>query len=205
MAAAHAQQFASTGGSVEEVLALAPDVVVADSFLAPATRHALERSGVRVEVVGIAATLEDSTAQVRSLARLTGEGVRGEALVDAMESAWEANSHSGDSIDTLLWQSGGIVPGEQTLIAAMLDAAGFSLHSAAQGMGQGSYLPLEQVLADPPDLVLAAGEEAMLSHPVLREVGRMKYRSLDPTLLYCGGPTIIRAMEHLGQIRRELS
>ena len=81
--------------------------------------------------------------------------------------------------------------GEETLIARLLDHTGFASHSAARGLGQGAYLPLERVLADPPRLVLAAGDERMLRHPALRRLEGARYGWLDPSLLYCGGPTIV--------------
>src|SRR5690606_14697762 len=76
-----ARGYRATGGTVEEVLALDPDVVVASSFIAPATAQAFRRLGIRVETVGIAGSVADSAAQVRQLAALTGEEARGEALV----------------------------------------------------------------------------------------------------------------------------
>jgi len=204
MPAAQAAQYPATGGTAEEVLALAPQVVVADAFLAPATRAALERGGVRVEQVGIAGTLADSLAQIRQLGALTGEPERAERLATRIETAWHNAAYTGPQIDTLLWQSGGIVPGEAALVATMLDHTGFALHSAARGLGQGAYLPLEQVLADPPQLVLAAGDERMLTHPVLRHADGIAWREFDPKLTFCAGPTIIRALARLQEIRADL-
>ena len=48
----------------EEVLALRPDLVVADPFLAPATRAALAKSGVEVVSMPIARSIAESRAQV---------------------------------------------------------------------------------------------------------------------------------------------
>jgi iron complex transport system substrate-binding protein len=81
---------------------------------------------------------------------------------------------------------------------------GFASHSAARGLGQGAYVPLEQVLADPPALVLAAGDERMLTHPALRGLEGVRYAQLDPTLLFCGGPTVIRAAARLAHIRASI-
>ena len=94
-----------------------------------------------------------------------------------------------------------IAAGEDTLIARLMAHAGFASHSAARGMGQGAYLPLEQVLADPPELVLAAGSERMLTHPALRGLAGVRYERLDPSLLFCGGPTVVRAVERLAELR----
>ena len=201
MPLAVAQRFRATGGTVEEVLALDPDVVVAGSFLPPATAQAFDRLGIRVETFGIVPDLEENAAQIRRLAVLAGHPERGEALVARIDAALAETRHDGEPVTALLWQQGGIVPGEDTLIAHLLAHAGFASHSAARGLGQGAYLPLEQVLADPPELVLAAGGERMLTHPALRGLEGTRYERLDPTLLFCGGPTVIRAAEQLAAIR----
>jgi iron complex transport system substrate-binding protein len=199
-----ARRFRATGGTVEEVLALDPDVVVAGAFLAPATRAAFERLGIRVETVGIASSAAESEAQVTELAALAGHPKRGAALNARIEGAMARARWTGPKVSTLLWQEGGIVPGAATLISGLLENAGFASHSAARGLGQGAYLPLERVLADPPALVLAAGDERMLTHPVLRHLPRTRYARLDGSLLYCGGPTIIRAAGRLAQLRKAI-
>lgn len=197
-----ARRFRTTGGTVEEILALDPDVVVASSYLDPATAQALARLGMRVEAVGIAPTVADSEAQIRQLAALAGHPERGEALVGRIAAALAAARSEGPPVSALLWQEGGIVPGEGTLVARLLAHTGFASHSAARGLGQGAYLPLEAVVADPPRVILAAGDERMLTHPALRGLKGVRYERFDPTLLFCGGPTIVRAVERLAEIRR---
>lgn len=197
-----AARFAATGGTVEEVLALDPDIVVAGSFLAPATRAALEELGMRVETFGSVATVEDSERQIRELAALAGNPAAGEALIAQIEEALaKAAPRSGEQVSAVLWQPGGIVPGEAALVSDLLRRTGFSSHSAARGMAQADYLALEEVIADPPDLLLVAGSEAGQRHPVLEEIPSMKRASFDTRLLYCGGPTIIRAAERLRALR----
>lgn len=196
--------YPSTGGTVEEVLALKPDVVVASSFLPPASRQAFERLGVRVETVGIATSLEQSLGQVRQMAALAGQEDEGEHLARRIAAAWQDASYSGPKVSTLLWQEGGIVPGQGSLIAQLLDHSGFALQSAARGLGQGAYLPLEQVLADPPALLLAAGHEPLLRHPALARVPGLRRAAFDPALVYCGGPSIVAALERLSDVRRSL-
>jgi iron complex transport system substrate-binding protein len=204
MPLAAARRFRATGGTVEEVLALDPDVVVAGSFLPPATAQAFDRLGVRVETFGIVPDLKENAAQIRRLAALAGHPERGEALLARIDRALAAARREGEPVTALLWQQGGIVPGEDTLIARLLAHTGFASHSAARGLGQGAYLPLEQVLADPPQMVLAAGSERMLTHPALRSLAGVRYQRFDPALLFCGGPTVVRAVERLAEIRRSL-
>jgi len=204
MPLAKARRFRATGGTVEEVLALDPDVVVAGTFLPPSTAQAFDRLGVRVETFGIVPDLAENAAQIRRLAALAGHPERGEALLARIGGALAATRHEGAPVTALLWQQGGIVPGEETLIARLMRHAGFASHSAARGLGQGAYLPLEQVLADPPEVVLAAGGERMLTHPALRSLEGVRYESFEPSLLFCGGPTVIRAAERLAAIRASM-
>jgi len=203
MDAALARTFPATGGTVEEVLALDPDLVVAGSFLPPATRRALEALGMKVETFGIASSVAQSQAQVRRMAALLGEPARGAALADRIAAAVAAARPARGSppIDAVLWQPGEIVPGSDTLIGELMRAAGLASHSAARGMGQGAYLPLETLLADPPRLLLLAGRARGQSHPALAQVEGMRIARFDPALLYCGGPTIIHATARLAQIR----
>ncbi|WP_082384471.1 ABC transporter substrate-binding protein [Erythrobacter sp. SG61-1L] len=200
---ATARRFAATGGTAEEVFALRPDVVVAGSFLPGATRRAFERQGIRVQTLDVAHDVAGSEAQVRQLAALAGRPAQGEALVARIEAALDqARAPVGSApVDALVWQQGGIVAGPDSLIADLLARTGFSSHAATRGLGQGAYLPLEQVLADPPSLVLAAGGERALSHPALGQLKGTRYERLDPSLLYCGGPTILRAAKRLSEVR----
>lgn len=204
MPQAHARRFPATGGTVEEVLALRPDVVVAGSFLPPATAAALARLGVQVETFGAAASVADSEAQVRRIAAIAGQPEAGEALVARIEQALDDTRAAGSPVPALLWQEGGIVPGPQALVTQLMAHAGLASHSAARGLGQGAYLPLEEVLADPPALILTTGHERLLDHPALGHLPRVRHEAIDPSLLYCGGPTIVRAVARFAALRRSL-
>ncbi|MBA4164171.1 MAG: iron ABC transporter substrate-binding protein [Erythrobacter sp.] len=198
-----ARRFKAVSGTVEEVVALDPDLVLAGSYLAPATREALSDIGYRTETFGIAGKLSDSHAQVRALARLAGHAARGEALIGRIEQVLADNAPPASHlpISTVLWQPGEIVPGEATLVSDLMRHMGFSSHSAALGMGQGDYLPLEVLLAHPPELLLIAGDARAQHHPALAELTHTRIERLDPSLLYCAGPTIVRTVTRLAQIR----
>lgn len=190
-----ARRFRATGGTAEEVAALAPDVVVGSSFMSPATRAALDGLGFEVETFGSAATVEESIVQVRALATLAGHPTRGEALVRRIEASLVVPP--GPPVLAAVWQGGGIVPGKGTLVSDLMKRAGFARYSETRGMAQGDYLPLERIAADPPDLLLVAGEDRGQRHPLLARVPGLRVASFEPRLFYCGGPSIPRAMERL--------
>lgn len=207
-----AARFRATTGTIEEIIALRPDVVVSGKYIAPSTLAGLRRLGIKVELLDIAQTVEQSEAQVRQLARLAGHGDRGEAMVaqirDALAKAKPAQGTA--PVSAVIWQSGGIVPGGDTLISDLLVRTGFVSLTATKGMKQAEVLPLESLIADPPQVLLTAGdvhgeEDRMLSHPALRDLASTERQRLEPSLLYCGGPTIIRAAERLSKVRRQLA
>lgn len=219
MDAALARRLPSTRGTVEEVLALQPDIVIGSTFIDPASASAYHRLGLRLETVGMANTIADSRAQIRQIAALAGHAQRGEALIARIDAALAAAAVPAGTrpVSAVVWQSGGMVPGDQTLIADLLRHTSFTNFAAAKGLGQADLLPLEKMLADPPAVILMAGQTAetghtsgnggddrILSHPALKALTGTVRAQLDPRLLYCGGPTIIAAVQRLSQIRKFL-
>ncbi len=190
--------------------ALRPDLVLGSTFVAPTTRSAFARLGFRYESFGINPDVADSLAQIRAIAALAGHPDRGEALVNRIEAALAANAApAGPPVSTVVWQSGGIVPGKDTLISELLARTGFVNAATAKGLHQADVLPLELLLADPPQLILAAGnplsnEDRMLGHPALAVLTKTRLERYDSSLLWCGGPTIVRAAQRLGAARRSL-
>ncbi|MFN2100335.1 ABC transporter substrate-binding protein [Altererythrobacter sp. MF3-039] len=198
-----ARQFAITGGTVEEVLAFDPDIVIADTFLQPSTKRALEALGIRVEVFDITSDIEASRDQVRRMADLLGVPDKGGELISRIDNALydlRENASAGQPT-AILWQPGGLVGGEDALVSQLLRDAGFAIHPAVRDLGQGGYLPLEMVLTDPPDILILAGATRGQRHKALEEIEGMELAHFDSSLLYCGGPSIIRAAERLAEIR----
>ncbi len=208
---ATARRFAALGDSVEEVAAVRPDLVLTTNFMPPASARALERMGVRLEKVGMAPSVADSFAQIRQVARVAGHPERGEALIRRIEAALEraAPAPGLRAIPALVWQSGGMVPGQDTMISELLTRTGFANAAGPMGLKQADLLPLEQVLANPPQVILTAGnlhgnEDRLLRHPALASLHGTTRARLDPGLLWCGGPTIVRAAERLAAVRGQL-
>ena len=210
MDVATARRFRSISGSAEEVLALKPDVIVADQFVPAATRAAFARMGLRLVQLPIVSGVDEAKRQVAELARLVGHPERGRAMNARIDAALAAAAPDGGApIPAVVWQAGGIVPGSDTLITDLLRRTGFVSQSAQRGMRQADYLPLETMLADPPRVILVAGnarsqENRMLSHPALAHLRATRRAAFDASLLWCGGPTIERAARRLAEIRRSM-
>ena len=203
-----AEQFGVTGGTAEEVLALRPDIVLAGSFIAPATKNAFERLGMRVETFGSPTNVEGSYAQIRNLAEIIGDGARGDdfiAEIKKMLGPEKDDAARREEVFTaLVWQSGQIVAGRETLLTELLRRNGFVSHADENGLGQGEYVSLERVLADPPDLLLIAGDSLGQEHPTLGNLTETRVEKLEPNLLYCAGLTIPKLNDRLAAIHRSM-
>ena len=158
----------------------------------------------RVVTFDMPRSIAGSMAQIRKLGDVTGRRKQAAALVREIEQAvTDAQRHDVSRPSVAVWQAGGIVPGEAALVTQLLKIAGFRSQTAENGFQQSDYLSLEQVVADPPDILLIAGSEAGQRHRALDAVPDMQRVPLDPSLIYCGGPTIIAALARLAAIRAE--
>lgn len=209
---ARARGYRAVSGTVEEVAVLGPQVVVTSSFLAPATANAFRKLGFEVVTVPIAPDIGTAREQVGRLARLAGHPELGRRLVDRIDDALAraAPPPGTRPVSALVWESGGLVAGDDTLIADMMRHAGFANAAAARGLSQADFLPLEQVLARPPRVVFAvgnplAGEDRMLRHPAMTSLRGVTRVPVDRSILWCGGPTIPRALDRLADARRALA
>ena len=196
-----AEGYRFTGGTVEEVIDLAPDIVLASTLINPNAQSAFAQLGIEVVTFDSPTTIAQSRDQVQRMAQLVGQQGRGDAMVKRIMGPSTGPALQGDPVSVMLWQPGEIVPGEQTLIHQLLQESGFENHSARRGLGQASHVSLESLLADPPELVLVAGGSRGQLHPLLNELEATQVESFDPRLFYCGGPAIAAARARLLEIR----
>lgn len=197
-----ARAYPATSGTAEEVVALAPDIVVAGGHVDPATQGALARLGIRLIKYPVPTTIAESVAQVRDLGVVAGQRARGEALARSIEASLVPAT--GPRVTALIRQGGGMVPGAGTLADDLLRQAGLRNFSADLGLSQWDVLGLEYLVARPPRVLFAPPgmTERTLAHPVLQRLGqRTTVRSFAPRLLWCGGPAIPEALAVLRAAR----
>jgi iron complex transport system substrate-binding protein len=199
--------------SAEEVLALRPDLVLTGRHSSLATRNALDRLNIPKALFGVPDTVAESLEQVREVARLVGHPVRGEALVRRIESALAAAAPAPGArpLSALIFMPGGFASGPGTLMDEMMRRMGLANAAKRYGLRQSMHVPLERVIADPPDILLA-GEpypgapswaERVMEHPALvRVAGRMQRAVFPERLLFCGGPVLIRTAAALSRARQ---
>lgn len=210
-----ARNIPITHETAEEVVALAPDLVLLSRHSALATRQALTRLRVPQAMFDVPHTVADSLAQIRQVARLIGQPGRGAAVVARIEAAIAAVTPppGAPRLSAIVYQPNGFAAGAGTLTDEMLRRAGFDNVAARYGLGRWGNVSLERLVADPPQ-VLLAGEAApgaptwadrVLSHPALARLSPAMRREVFPQrLLYCGGPVLIETAAVLGRARRNV-
>ena len=178
------------------------------------TRAALKMMGVRVKEFGVPESVEASLKQVRDVAKLVGRSAFGEKVVAQIERALaEAAPPPGHRpIKALIYEGKGLAAGRGTLVDEMMTLCGFENVASRYGLKKWGSVPLEMVLADPPE-VLLAGEafqgapnwaDRIIRHPALRSLELNTFRAaFHQRLLYCGGPVLIQTAAALKKAREE--
>ncbi|QTC93324.1 ABC transporter substrate-binding protein [Brevundimonas goettingensis] len=198
--------------TAEEVLALSPDLVMTGRHSSLATRNALDRLKIPTALFGVPETVAESLEQVREVARLVGRPERGEALVARIEAALAAAAPKPGTprLSTLVFMPGGFASGPGTLMDEMMRRMGLDNAAPKYGLTRSMNVPLEQVIADPPDLLMS-GEPypgapsravRVMTHPALSHVaGHMQRETFPERLLFCGGPVLIQTAAALSRAR----
>lgn len=199
-------------GSAEEVMALAPDLVVAGEYTTGPTVDLLKRLGVNVLVVPLAADFDGMKETLRTLGAATGTAARAEELIVEFDERLRAARSLVNARPTALaYQVNSLASGAGTLLDAALEAAGYHNMARDIRLGPAGRLPLEDLVAAPPDLiVLANGANDFrtvladnLRHPAfVRLLDRRPHVHLPMPLWMCATPKIAEAVEILAAMKR---
>lgn len=202
-------------GAAEEVLALAPDLVLTSEYSTPQAVALLRRLGVRVEVIPLASDLAGIRSAIRRVAEAVGETGRGEQVIGAFDARIAEVRPDGAVRPTALaWQVNSLTAGPGGLVDAMLETAGFRNMASEMKLGPFGRLPLETFLARPPDLVVLANAPAAfrsvaadnLRHPALGDLMRRRpHAELAMPLWLCGSPAVAEGIERLAATRAAIA
>lgn len=199
-------------GTAEEVLALDPDLVIAGEYTTGPTVDLLKRLGVDVLVVPLAADFEGMKATIRLIAEKTGSSAKAEDLIrDFQQRLAGARSLVPGRPTAIAYQVNSLTSGPGSLLDAALDAAGYHNIARDLKLGPAGRLPLERLVAAPPDLIVlanAAGDFKTvladnLRHPAFAELlQRRPSVHLPMPLWMCATPRIADAVEILASMKR---
>lgn len=185
--------------SDERVLALAPDLIVADKVANRAAVARLAGRGKTLFAVG-PITLTGVEQSLRDLGKLTGTARQANGVVAGMErkrrAAATLAARDGKRPKTLivLGTNPLFVAGRGTFLDDIVTRAG-GVNLGANGAGYGPMSP-EKVLADPPDIILgdARVRVALQADPALRTLAAVRagrfFSVSNPDILLRPGPRL---------------
>ncbi len=199
-----AKGFAKVRPRAEDILLLAPDIVVRTYGGGPNATAFFERAGIKVVQIAYAGDLDTVKLSILDTAKDLGAIGRGVTLVAEMENRLAALAPQNDGSTMLYMTSKGAVAGRGTLVGELLERAGYENFRAAPGWGS---LPLERLAYDSPD-VIAAGffdTSDMISdiwtpsrHPVARrQLSKRPVIDLPSAWTACSGWFLLDALEAL--------
>lgn len=213
--AAEAATVGVNRGLPEEIVAFAPDLVVAGAFTTRTTVGLLRRLGLAPLELGVPTSFAEIDAQVRRVASALGHAGRGEAMVAAIDAVLAASASADDaSVErrprALVLRPNGFTVGRGTLGDAILTAAGLDNLSAELGHDRGGSVPLEVVVLARPDILVVddAPEgppslaDELLRHPVLRALPATRIVPVPTRLWSCPGPQLAEVVTRLAEARR---
>lgn len=197
----------------EEIFLMKPDIVLAGTYTARASVDLLRSFGIRVETFAPANGMEDISGQVAKMGALLGREDEATVLVRDFNARLEAlRAEVGRRPSAALYFANGYTTGDRTLAGQILAEAGFSNVATEAGISSGGVMPLEVlVMSDPEALVTgekypgASRSEAILAHPVVMDLVRgAATGSVTDQDWICGTPYVLRAIDALAEVRREL-
>ena len=196
--------------TAEQVLAYAPDLVVAHSYSAGLTKSMLRRVGVPVHEVGVANSFDGLYEEIRLLGEALGEAAAAERLVATIAADLAAVSRpvGTDAKTALSFGPRGGTSGKGSLIDEVITKAGYRNLAAELGFGHWGTLPLEAVLRARPDVIVIEGHgdakggvgRDLVRHPALAALPAPRVVLPGPTTT-CMGPATVGAVARLAAAR----
>ena len=196
-------------GALEEILPLGPDLVLAGAFAARPAVRLLQSQDIPVIDLPLADDFASIADQTRLVAAAIGQEQHGEELVAEMTAILADARAVSAGRTALAYQANGFTAGRDTLTDAVLTEAGYRNAAAEAGLAGYGFLPLEQLVARPPDVLIAPATlpgrpslaESLLVHPALAALDdRVDRLEIPSALLACGGPFTAQAVAALAAV-----
>ncbi len=183
-------------GTIEEVLAEKPDLVLAGTYTTPTARALLKKLNLPLLEVPPAVDFEEIRAVTRQVAHALRRDEVGEALIANMDATLQelAASKPPQSIRVAAWGEGGSIPGKGTLFDSILRAAGgTNIAASVDSAGYASF-DVEQLLMAHPDVLAYASHIAdtpglntdRAQHPLIHKLYARRSVTYPSALYSCG-------------------
>ncbi|MGQ7846152.1 ABC transporter substrate-binding protein [Granulosicoccus sp. 3-233] len=209
----------------EDILPLAPDVIVTGPYTSRYTLSLLDELGLRVESLEIAESVDAMLNNLRRVGKVLQRESEAEQQIAVLEQRLAAvdervqalnrmQEHSGvEAPRAAVYDANGYTVGPKSLRGEAMRRAGW--HNVASDLGVESYgvLQLEDMIRLAPEALIESPYsegtysrgQMLAEHPALRQSG------LDPLVVslpsnetICAGPWLVDVIEHLLTAREQL-
>lgn len=189
-----AKGIATIRPSSETVLNTRPDLVVMYAYTMPVLHAQLARDGVKVLDVPWASSLADIRRVTTLLGDALGAPDRARALLAEMDRKLRQTPRLSPPVRTLIFEANGYT-GAGAVTGEMMTVAGLADVAPAFKPTRLDTVPVEAVLANPPELLILSGDrdarnsraDLVQHHPALAAVrSTVAWAKLTPLL--CPGP-----------------
>jgi len=188
-------------GSLEEILELEPDLVIAGEYNAVVLRGRLSELGINVKILPLPDSLNSLLDYMQQFLSLVGNTASEIPVLSDLPTP------DSDAPRLLLLGANAIGTGTQTMEHEVLQQAGWRNYITRSGYGK---LDLEQLIIDPPDAVLwstptsRALANMFIEHPALKKVMKHKVsQNLTFGVWQCAGPWTWQQIEKLTTLREQ--
>jgi iron complex transport system substrate-binding protein len=191
-----AAKVAINWGTVEEVLAEKPDLVLAGTYTTPAARALLKQLHLPLLEVPPAEDFDQIRTVTRLVAHALDRDAAGEALIARMDSALRelAASKPAQNIRVAAWGEGGSIPGKGTMFDTILTAAGGVNIAASIDSRAYTSFDVEQLLFARPDVLAYASHITdtpglntnLAQHPLILKLYSGRSVTYPSALYSCG-------------------
>lgn len=209
-----------TDGAIEDILPLAPGLVIAGEYDDKHRINLLRAFGLTVEIIPLVENLDEVYSSLLSVSKLIGEENRGVVLVEALKQRVNdtvKNKLDVDSDDkkvAVIYAANGFTHGRGTIHDELIRLAGFKNGASEAGLQGHGNLSLEQLLKIQPALLIMedssdnknSNAQRILKHPALvRGLPNTRIVDIPANLWMCGGPSSIDVLEQLVSFQQELN
>ena len=203
-------------GLAEDIVPLAPDLVIVGAYTTRAAVALLRRLEIPVLELDVPSSVDEALSQIAAVAAALGTPANGAQLIadirDRLSALPQATSGPSRPI-AAVYQPNGFTIGKGSLVNDLLSRAGLRNLAVERRIDNYGALPLEVLLFAQPDLlVMNAVEDSgpamayeILRHPALvRRYSGERVVSVPSSWWSCPGPRLVDAVQRLQQAAQRL-
>ena len=204
-----ARQVPVNRGLAEDIVPLAPDLVIAGAYTARTAVALLRRLQIPILELDVPGTVEEALRQIETVAAALGARGQGEQLIDDIRKRFDRLTivaRGPEQPIAAVYQPNGFTIGKGSLVDDLMSRAGLRNLAAERRVDNYGVLSLEVLLFAQPDLlIMNTADDAgpalayeVLNHPALvHRYPRHRIITIPSAWWSCPGPRMVDAVERM--------